>query len=211
MNMFNDFANKIFRDEFLEENIKTRLALQVRALREKAKLSRPELGELIGTTPSGISRIEDPNYGKFTIRTLLKLASAFDVALFISFVPYTKLIMELKDVSPDALAVSSYKEEKEVLEETSATAFIIEPPVGQLALENHQATDLAVSGIGFLNRMPTFRVVGAGNAVLPVGQLPAPFLVYSQQKTNREERTTASSKYFSQGQAHIQQSMGAAT
>src|SRR5450830_917978 len=115
--MFNDFANKVFRDAFLEENIKTRLAFQVRALREKLGWSQPELGKRARKTQSGISRIEDPNYGKFTIRTLLDLASAFDVALFISFVPYTKLIREMEDLSSDALAVASYKEEKKVIEE----------------------------------------------------------------------------------------------
>ncbi len=151
--MFNDFANKVFRDAFLEENIKTRLALQVRALREKAGWSQPELGERAGKTQSGISRIEDPNYGKFTIRTLLKLASAFDVALFISFVPYTKLIREIKDVSPEALAVASYKEEKEAMKESSASSFVIAPPAGQLGIEGNSPS--LVKGAAFRSQYPS--------------------------------------------------------
>jgi len=135
--MFDDFANKEFRDAFLEENIKTRLALQVRALREKAKWSQPELGERAGKTQSGISRIEDPNYGKFTIRTLLDLASAFDVALFISFVSYSKLITEIDDVSPEALAVANYKEEKKALEESLQDSVVINVPAGQLHIPGH--------------------------------------------------------------------------
>lgn len=145
--MFNDFANKVFRDAFLEENIKTRLALQVRALREKAGWSQPQLGERTGHTQSGISRIEDPNYGKFTIRTLLKLASAFDVALFISFVPYTKLIREIKDVSPEALAVASYKEEKKAMEEISSGSFVIVPTTAQLGIEGYAPTTAENAGL----------------------------------------------------------------
>jgi len=120
--MFNDFLNKEFRDAFLGENIRTRLAFQIRALREKYKWSQPQLAERAGKTQSVISRLEDPRYGKFTIKSLLDLASAFDVALLISFVPYTKLITEISDVSPKALAIASYEEEKEAMEEIAAIA-----------------------------------------------------------------------------------------
>lgn len=117
--MFDDLANKHFRDAFLEENIRNRLAFQIRALREKNEWSQPLLAEKSGKTQSVISRLEDPNYGRFTLRTLLDMASAFDVALFVSFVPYSKLIAEIKDVSPDALAVASYRQEKKAFEESS--------------------------------------------------------------------------------------------
>src|SRR6267154_1803106 len=120
--MFNDLANKGFRRAFLEENIKTGIAFQVRALREKNKWSQPKLGERAGKTQSVISRIEDPNYGNFTIRTLLDLAAAFDVALLVKFVSYSQLLFELKDLSPKALAVSSYEEETEVVEQAVTTA-----------------------------------------------------------------------------------------
>jgi transcriptional regulator with XRE-family HTH domain len=133
--MFDDFANKKFRDAFLEENIRNRLAFQVRALREKQGWSQPDLGKRTHKAQSVISRIEDPSYGRFTIRTLLDLASAFDVALFISFVPYTKLISETNDVSPEALAVASYKEEKAAMKESSASSFFIKPQAGQLSIE----------------------------------------------------------------------------
>ena len=120
--MFNDLANRGFRRAFLEENIKTGIAFQVRALREKNKWSQPKLGERAGKTQSVISRIEDPNYGNFTIRTLLDLARAFDVALLVKFVSYSQLITELKDLSPKALAVSSYEEETKVIEQAVMTA-----------------------------------------------------------------------------------------
>ena len=41
-----------------------------------------------------VSKLEDPNYGKLTISTLLKVASAFDVGLQIDFVPYSKVLSD---------------------------------------------------------------------------------------------------------------------
>jgi transcriptional regulator with XRE-family HTH domain len=115
--MLEDFADKEFRHAFVEENIKTGLALQIRSLREKAGLSQPALARTAGKTQSVISRLEDPNYGKFTIRTLLDLARAFDVALLVKFVPFSKLLGELKDLSPAALAVNNYDDERRAAEE----------------------------------------------------------------------------------------------
>ena len=120
--MFDDFKNKHFRDAFLEENIRLRLALQIRTLREKNNWSQPVLAEKSGKPQSVISRLEDPNYGKFTVRTLLDLASTFDVALFIGFVPYSKLIAEIKDVSPKGLTAASYTEEKTALLQSHAAS-----------------------------------------------------------------------------------------
>ena len=157
--MFNDFANKVFRDAFLEENIKNRLAFQVRALREKQSWSQPELGKRAHKTQSGISRIEDPTYGKFTIRTLLDLASVFDVALFIGFVPYTKLISELKDVSPEALAVASYKDEKNAIEESSTASSIAQSPVEQLSIQGYRLTTTNIAEL--LYQKPSQRSAGS--------------------------------------------------
>lgn len=115
--MFNDLAKKAFRQEFVEENVKTGIAFQIRSLRERVKWSQAELGRRMGRPQNVISRLENPDYGKFTIRTLLDLASAFDIALLIRFVSFGRLIEELKDVSPAALAVPRYDEEKAELEE----------------------------------------------------------------------------------------------
>lgn len=113
--MFNDLANKAFRIAFLAENIRNGLAFSIRAIRESQKMTQGQLAEKAKKPASVISRLEDPNYGRYTIRTLLDLAAAFDVALLIKFVPYSRLISETKDLSPKALAALSYSQEKEGL------------------------------------------------------------------------------------------------
>jgi transcriptional regulator with XRE-family HTH domain len=109
--MNEQFAVKEYRDAFVEANIEIAVAYQIRALRKKEGWSQGELGERCGTAQNVISRLEDPDYGKFTIRTLLDIASAFDVALSVRFVSFSELLTQIKDVSPQALAVPSFEQE----------------------------------------------------------------------------------------------------
>lgn len=73
------------RREFVADQVSVRIALAVRAIREERGLSQAELGELAGTTQSAISRLEDPDSGKPSVTTLLKVAAALDVPLSVTF------------------------------------------------------------------------------------------------------------------------------
>lgn len=41
---------------------------------------------------SMVSRLEDPDYGKYSVSTLLTLADAFDVGLVVRFAPFSELV-----------------------------------------------------------------------------------------------------------------------
>jgi transcriptional regulator with XRE-family HTH domain len=112
--MKTDLLNKEYREAFVEENIKTGIAFQIRALRNREGWSQGVLGQKAGKPQNVISRLEDPDYGNFTIRTLLDLASAFDVAILVRFVSFDQLMNSLKNVSQEALAVPSFKAEQEI-------------------------------------------------------------------------------------------------
>lgn len=67
---------------------------------------------------NAISRLENPNYGKPTITTLKRIATAFDVALVVRFVPISQLVDWVSGtpridlgLNPLALAVPSFDEE----------------------------------------------------------------------------------------------------
>lgn len=88
------------------------LAHQIRAMRNSREWSQKMLSDKMDCkAQSIISRLEDPAYGKYTIQTLTKVADAFDVALMVRFVPFSKLIDDAEDLSPRALNVTSFEED----------------------------------------------------------------------------------------------------
>lgn len=119
-----DFDEKEYREAFVAENISTGIAFQIRALRKKEDWSQGDLGLKAGKPQNVISRLENPDYGKFTLNTLLALAAAFDVALMVRFVPFSTLRFSLNNVSESALAVASYGEEKQAASSQDAMALL---------------------------------------------------------------------------------------
>jgi transcriptional regulator with XRE-family HTH domain len=126
--------DKEYRDAFAVEHIDTGIPFQICALREQKgrEWTQKELGIRAGMAQETISRIEDPNYGKLTLKTLKRLASAFDVALMVRFVPFGELVeweLSLTSGSLEALSFDkdSYfqaKDEEAVItgKETRITA-----------------------------------------------------------------------------------------
>lgn len=109
--------NKEYRDAYVVEHVKTSAPIQIRTLREQHGFTQSELARRAGMTQTVISRLEDPNYGNLTINSLLKIASGLDVALLVKFVPFSRLLDEFKDVSPEAIAAESFEQEINKLEQ----------------------------------------------------------------------------------------------
>jgi transcriptional regulator with XRE-family HTH domain len=110
-----ELPNKEFRESYVAENVRRGLAYQIRALREGRGWSPAEFSRQAGKPQSNISRWEDPTYGKFNLSTLIEIASVFDVALSVRFVPFSRLLAETAVLTPQSMAVSSYDAEKERL------------------------------------------------------------------------------------------------
>jgi len=106
--------SKISRDAYVLENIKRMVPFQIRTMREERDWSQAQAGEAIGKPQNVISRLESPAYGKLTLQTLLEIAKGFDVGLLIKFVPFSRLVEEYEDLSPQALSARSVSDEKEV-------------------------------------------------------------------------------------------------
>jgi transcriptional regulator with XRE-family HTH domain len=101
--------SKKYRDAFVAENVRTGIAYQIRALRDQRNsMSQKGLGDLMGKPQSVVSRLEDPDYGKPTVQTLLEVAGAFDVALLVQFVTHREFLRRMSDVSPKGLEVDSF-------------------------------------------------------------------------------------------------------
>jgi len=69
------------------EREKLVIAEQIYELRTKAGLTQKQLANLVGTKQSVISRLEDADYDRYSLPTLMKIAIALHRKLEVSFVP----------------------------------------------------------------------------------------------------------------------------
>lgn len=90
-------AVKILRDRYIknnskrlrsvqEEREKADIAVQIYEMRSRAGLTQKELADLVNTTQSVISRLEDADYTGHTLKMLDRIASALHCRVEIRFV-----------------------------------------------------------------------------------------------------------------------------
>ncbi len=120
--MNNDFDSKEYRDAFVDAMIRNGLAFQIRTLREQHDWTQGLLAGRIGTQQNVISRYEDPDYGSFSLRTLKRLASEFNVALLCRFATFGELRGFAANVSEESVAVLNYDQEIERAAKTTVAA-----------------------------------------------------------------------------------------
>jgi len=124
-------SSKEYRHAFVEEKIRTQLAIQIKTIREQRPMSRPEFADLLKKAPSWVFRLEDPNQPPPTISTLLQVAEAFDVDLEISFRTFSGLLDRIDRLTPESFEVASFEEEvsEGAFEKVTASAklFILPP------------------------------------------------------------------------------------
>ncbi len=73
-----------------EETANAEIARTIYKLRIKARLSQRELAELVGTSTSVISRLEDADYEGHSLSMLRRIAKALNRRLEVRFLPLAK-------------------------------------------------------------------------------------------------------------------------
>lgn len=116
------------RDAYIEAELVNGLAHQIRIIRQQRGWTQEHLAEKLGTTQGTVSRLEDPSYGRYTIRTLLALGKVFDVAFFVRYMPFSKFMQATWDTRPENFEAASYAEEVSSIQfftETKTVAYVI--------------------------------------------------------------------------------------
>jgi transcriptional regulator with XRE-family HTH domain len=103
---------KPYREAYVSEHVRTGVSYQVRALRAARGWAQRTLAQKMGKPQSVVSRLENPDYGKLSLQTLLEVGAAFDVALLIQYVSFPEFIRRTRDVSPEAMQADSFDEKQ---------------------------------------------------------------------------------------------------
>lgn len=108
--LIHDLSANEFRNEYMMDQVRSFIAFQIRALREQPgrKWSQGDLAEKSQKTQSVISRMEDPDYGKLSLQSLLEIAIAFDLPLLVQFVEWDDWLSRMSNLSPSALRKRSF-------------------------------------------------------------------------------------------------------
>lgn len=105
------FKDKEYAQAYAEDYLNAAIATQIKVLREDRGMTQAQLAELAGMKQSRISLMEDVNYGSWNIKTLMRLAAAFDVTLSVGFESFGKLIADVTNFSRETLHRPSREEE----------------------------------------------------------------------------------------------------
>jgi hypothetical protein len=131
------FRDKAYRDSYIAAHTRRFLARQMRKFRgEKSQVA---FGDVIGKRQTVVSRLEDPNYGKWTLQTLFDVAEKLNVAVLVRFVDIPTFLRLSEDMSENASQPQPYDEAKAVA--------LLERPAKKLKIWPTREKPIPVFGI----------------------------------------------------------------
>lgn len=104
-------ANPKARDAYVQAEVVTSLAHQIRAIRMQRGWTQADLAKRLKTTQAAISRLEDPGYGRLTMKSLIELSRIFDTGLQVNFIPFVTMLKETYFPQARSRNVPSFEEE----------------------------------------------------------------------------------------------------
>lgn len=150
------------RDAYVQAEVVTALAHQIRAIRMQRNWSQAELAKKMGTTQAAVSRLEDPSYGRLSIKTLLDLSRVFDTGLRVQFVSLVTMLHETFTPKAHLREVPSFEEEAPFVDFYSATTDFIASGIAPSHSGSTQSISVTMDAGQFLSQsltqeLPSFR------------------------------------------------------
>jgi transcriptional regulator with XRE-family HTH domain len=105
------FRDKQSRDAFVASHIRKGLALRIRNMRKARGWNQTELAAAVGSDQRVISLFESGDYEGYTVRSLLRLAAALDVALVVDLVPLSEFLRRLEALSAEDMTPPMFEDD----------------------------------------------------------------------------------------------------
>lgn len=145
--------NREYRDAFVESHVRNGIAFQLRSMRNARGWDQKKLAAAMGNAKLQpvISRYENPDYGKYSLETLLKLARAFDVGLIVRFGRFSELMRWDDQISEENLNIPSFEQEMQqtakpaVLPYITATADDSQPAIARTFLKQERTINPTIA------------------------------------------------------------------
>lgn len=106
--------NKEFREAFFRSQAKDEIAISIKSLRRLRNERQIDLAKKTGMLQSAISRIEQAEYGNWSLQTLFRIADALDARVQVFIEPVEKIIHqyeeETEQIPRDAASGCFYSE-----------------------------------------------------------------------------------------------------
>jgi transcriptional regulator with XRE-family HTH domain len=150
-------TDKLYRDAFVADGIDVGIPMQLRSMRESRGWKQSYVAEKTNTKQPRFSLMEKLGYGNFSLNTLKKLASLFDVGLIVSFVPFGEMIDFVEGMSERRLNAIGFAEEYPRLLRRYSRTSLQQVDTAQGSFEFAESTTT-----------PTLETVSTGSPVLSV-------------------------------------------
>lgn len=105
------FRDKDYRQVYTEGFCDSKIATQIKVLREQRGWTQAQLAEAADMKQSRIAALEDVNYSSWSIRTLRRLAQAFDLWLDVEFKEFGALWPQLQNFSRESLVHYAFEDD----------------------------------------------------------------------------------------------------
>lgn len=165
-NLWRKLQGKKYRHSFVSSQIGANVAAQIASTRVARGWTQKELAARAKMSQVRISVLEDPNYENFSIKTLKRLAEAFDTALILKFAPFSEMLGWLTTVRPEQLAVPRFEEDALKIElDRPVHSSTVKERTGHQKSEESTAADSA-TGVP-KHSLPSYGEIGAMPWTLP--------------------------------------------
>ena len=109
--LWKKLLDKRYRQSYMESYASMLVPFQIRALREARGWTLEDLAERSGVSKKHLAYLEEAGAEPRTLKTLYKIAAAFDVAVSVEFVSFSTLVAREETFDPNRFHVAKFDED----------------------------------------------------------------------------------------------------